>query len=109
MSRSRSPRAGLRVALLKDLRTARHLVDWLKDGWTVRGMLYAPPDGEARTPRANWVLRERRLDEYPENNPKRWRDVEAMMRALARLATEIADSAAGHARDLEKGKSDAGQ
>jgi hypothetical protein len=99
---SRSPRASWRRALLLDLRTLRQITLYLWQVWNVKGQIYAPAQGEAGG--NSWVMRRRRVDEFPENRAEAWREVETMARALARLAIEIADGARDNALEIEQGE-----
>lgn len=98
MPRAKNPRR----AALEDLRAMKRLVSWLIDRWNVPGHVYVEPAD--RKHGENVWRRDRRPDEYPENDPARWDELAHALEELSEAAGRVALSAAFRARALRRGK-----
>ena len=84
----RSPRASARREMWRRLNDARRTADILRSWWDVGTKVYVPQ--KERTD-SNEYLRERRLDEYPENQKHYWAStidgIDSLIYHLAELRT----------------------
>lgn len=96
----RSPRASQRREVLRRLRELNDAVKLLGYTWKVEGRIWVEPS-ERVTPDA-W-LRERRLDEYPENDAREWRRLASSAEEIARQATDLARYARASRDPIDEG------
>lgn len=98
---ARSARAGTRRHVLKVLSDAKRTVSHLQGWWNVQGTVYEPNDGVRM---GDW--RERRADEYPENNTVYWASTHAKLDELIKELSELRDYAADQYFDLHRAERD---
>lgn len=85
-----SSNAAARRNVLAIVASAKRHLKWIGEVWTVRGTVYEPhPDG----PSQMGDYRDRREDEYPENQPREWATTAAQLDKVLHELTILRDYA----------------
>jgi hypothetical protein len=86
----RAKNAGQRRKLLRELREIYNMIKMLMDHWDVTSQIYVPP--EERDNQNDWS-RDRRPEEYPEEQAQSWAYVYNIADELIRRLTELRELA----------------
>jgi hypothetical protein len=82
-----------RREVLRQLRASSRYLGWAIGSWAV--------DGSVRDERGQ-SERPRKVSEWPENNPKEWRQLASTAEHLAKMFARLARDAADNARTIEQ-------
>jgi hypothetical protein len=86
MAASNSPRAHTRRHVLKVLAAIKQATSYQQQAWTTTSTVYERhPDGPSR----NSTRRDRRADEYPENQAEYWEGLDAYLTDLINGASSL--------------------
>lgn len=87
----RSKNASQRRTVLRAVRDAKSQLHRLANRWDVTGKIYVEP--EDRAPGDNLWLRERAVDEYPENRAEDWATLYNQLDQVIRDLSELRETA----------------